>query len=88
MLLTLCSARCRQATANRPHLVPPSTAVQCEEAHIAHTFACCYCWQATAEIAGSTPFVPHLQSDVKKRIESLIDREYLQRVDTGYEYLA
>jgi hypothetical protein len=29
-----------------------------------------------------------LQSDVKKRIESLIDREYLQRVEHGYEYLA
>ncbi|KAL4433622.1 hypothetical protein ABPG75_000063 [Micractinium tetrahymenae] len=27
-------------------------------------------------------------SDVKKRIESLIDREYLQRCDAGYEYLA
>lgn len=31
---------------------------------------------------------PSLQSDVKKRIESLIDREYLQRVEHGYEYLA
>jgi hypothetical protein len=36
------------------------------------------------------PPPPHtpLQSDVKKRIESLIDREYLQRTDLGYEYLA
>jgi len=29
-----------------------------------------------------------LQSDVKKRVESLIDREYLQRTEHGYEYLA
>lgn len=32
--------------------------------------------------------LPCLQGDVKKRIESLIDREYLQRVEHGYEYLA
>lgn len=34
------------------------------------------------------PVLLALQSDVKKRIESLIDREYLQRCDAGYEYLA
>ncbi|PSC74717.1 cullin 4 [Micractinium conductrix] len=39
------------------------------------------------ELASQLRF-PVGQSDVKKRIESLIDREYLQRVDTGYEYLA
>ena len=33
--------------------------------------------------------VLEMQTDVKKRIESLIDREYLQRATSGsYEYLA
>ncbi|KAL4853220.1 Cullin-4 [Chlorella vulgaris] len=39
------------------------------------------------ELASQLRF-PVGQSDVKKRIESLIDREYLQRVEHGYEYLA
>lgn len=39
------------------------------------------------ELASQLRF-PVGQSDVKKRIESLIDREYLQRCDAGYEYLA
>ncbi|EFN51797.1 hypothetical protein CHLNCDRAFT_32941 [Chlorella variabilis] len=39
------------------------------------------------ELASQLRF-PTGQADVKKRIESLIDREYLQRVEHGYEYLA
>ncbi|PRW20747.1 Cullin-4 [Chlorella sorokiniana] len=40
-----------------------------------------------AELATQLRF-PVGQSDVKKRVESLIDREYLQRTEHGYEYLA
>jgi cullin-4 len=47
---------------------------------------------ASVVACGSVPdhawLPPAVQSDVKKRIESLIDREYLQRVEHGYEYLA
>lgn len=39
------------------------------------------------ELASQLRF-PVSQTDVKKRVESLIDREYIQRCEHGYEYLA
>lgn len=47
---------------------------------------CCLCLATPLYHPCLCPLI--LQSDVKKRIESLIDREYLQRCDAGYEYLA
>lgn len=55
----------------------------------------CSYWRKPMHHALCHPTTPPLpraplppQSDVKKRVESLIDREYLQRTEHGYEYLA
>ena len=47
-------------------------------------------WVAWRDVLGRRRPPLRTQSDVKKRIESLIDREYLQRMPEhgGYEYLA